>query len=114
MATLSSAAGFTLEQALVTNFIATVATDQGVSPFDLAIGLLTPSNRVQQTGRTDITAAEYQFAGGAEGLLLAYVQDRLQEVPEAIRAGLVRGLVFTLVDPSTNLRQTVELVRFEC
>jgi len=32
MATLSSAAGFTLEQALVTNFIATVATDQACPP----------------------------------------------------------------------------------
>jgi hypothetical protein len=105
MATLSSAAGFTLEQALVTNFIATVATDQGVSPVDLAIGLLTLSNRVQQTGRTDVTAAEYQLAGGAEGLLLAYVQDRLQEVPESIRAGLLRGLIFTLVDPSTSQRK---------
>jgi hypothetical protein len=76
-----------------------------VSPVDLAIGLLTLSNRVQQTGRTDVTAAEYQLAGGAEGLLLAYVQDRLQEVPESIRAGLLRGLIFTLVDPITNQRK---------
>ena len=70
-----------------------------MSRVDLAIGLLTLSNRVQQTGRTDVTSAEYQLAGGPEGLLLAYVQDRLQEVPESIRAGLFRGLIFTLVDP---------------
>jgi hypothetical protein len=76
-----------------------------VSPVDLAIGLLTLSNRVQQTGRTDVTSAEYRLAGGAEGLLLAYVQDRLQEVPESIRAGLLRGLIFTLVDPITNQRK---------
>jgi len=104
MAILSSEAGFTLDQGLVANFVSSVTTAQRVSPVDLAIGLLTLSNFVQQTGGTHITAADYQLAGGAEGLLLAYVQERLQEVPESVRPGLLRGLMFALVDVAKNQR----------
>ena len=104
MATLSGEAGFTLDQALVAHFVSTVTTAQGVSPVDLAIGLLTLSNFVQQTGHTHITDADYQLAGGAEGLLLAYVQERLQEIPESVRPGLLRGLMVALVDVAKNQR----------
>jgi hypothetical protein len=45
---LAAEAGFTLDQALVNNFIASVTAPEGVSPVDIAIGVLSLANFVQK------------------------------------------------------------------
>ncbi len=105
LVTLSGEAGFTLDQALVTNFISRVTrSDEGVSPIDIAIGILSLANFIQRRGTSHLDMAEYELSGGAEGLLLSFVQQKLEEIPEAIRAPLLKGLVLTLVDLSNNQR----------
>ena len=44
------------------------------------------------------------MAGGAEGLLLSFVQEKLDEIPEQLRGPLLTGLVLALVDPTSNQR----------
>ncbi len=104
LVTLSGVAGFSLDQALVNNFISGVATAQGVSPVDIAIGVLSLANFVQQSGVAHIGLKEYGLAGGAEGLLLSFVQQKLEEIPESSRALLLKGIVLALVNPSNNQR----------
>jgi hypothetical protein len=101
---LAGEAGFTLDQALVNNFISGVASPQGVSPVDVSIGLLSLANFVQQSGAAHVGRKEYDLAGGAEGLLQSFVQQKLEEIPEAMRAPLLKGIVLALVNPSNNQR----------
>ena len=74
---LAAEAGFTLDQALVNNFIASVTAPGGVSPVDIAIGVLSLANFVQQRGVNHVNNSDYTTAGGAEGLLLSFVQEKL-------------------------------------
>jgi internalin A len=104
LVTLAGEAGFTLDQALVNNFISGVTTDMGVSPVDIAIGVLSLANFVQQRGTAHVGLKEYSLAGGAEGLLLSFVQQKLEEIPESLRAPLLKGIVLALVSASSNQR----------
>jgi hypothetical protein len=117
LVTLASEAGFTLDQALVENFVSSVAHSQGalhivtnvtrsggVLPIDIAIGVLSLSNFVRQSGTAHVGMKEYGLAGGAEGLLLSFVQQELEEIPEAMRAPLLKGIVLALVNASDNQR----------
>jgi hypothetical protein len=104
LVTLASEAGFTLDQALVENFITSVARAQGILPVDIAIGVLSLANFVQQRGVTHVGMKEYSLAGGAQGLLLSFVQQKLEEIPEDVRAPLLKGVVLALVSPSNNQR----------
>lgn len=104
LVTLAGAAGFTLDQALVDNFISGVTGAQGVSPVDIAIGVLSLANFVQQSGTAHVGLKEYSLAGGVEGLLLSFVEQKLEEVPEGLRAPLLKGIVLALVSPSSKQR----------
>jgi Leucine-rich repeat (LRR) protein len=108
IATLAGRAGFALEQDLVDNFLANVAQDSlqsgRVSPLDMSIGLESLANFAQQRGVDRVTMGDYELAGGAEGLLLVFVQQKLDEVPEPLRVPLLNGIVLSLVDLATNQR----------
>lgn len=104
MATIASQAGFTLEQALVDNFVSTVAQPRGISPLDLSVGLESLANFARQRGREQVTVRDYQLVGEAEGLLLVFVQQKLEEIPAAMSGPLLTGIVLTLVDLANNQR----------
>jgi len=104
MATLGEAASLTLENALLEGFLHSVKTAQGVSPVDMGIAMLSLSDWARQKNRTEVTAKDYELAGGAEGLLTSYVQERLAELPETERAPLLKALLFELVDLETDQR----------
>jgi hypothetical protein len=101
---LAGEAGFTLDNALVDNFIAEVRHPDGISPVDIAIGVLSLANFVQQRGITHVAFSEYKIAGGAQGLLQSFVQEKLEEIPEQIQGPLLKGMVLTLVDLSNDQR----------
>ncbi len=61
---LTGEAGFTLDQALVDNFISSVTAAEGVSPVDIAIGVLSLANFVQQRGINHVHNSDYTSAGG--------------------------------------------------
>jgi hypothetical protein len=104
LVTLATEAGFTLDNALVKNFIASIQRPEGISPVDVGIGILGLANFVQQRGNTHVGLSEYKVAGGAEGLLLSFVQQKLEEIPEQTRGPLLKGIVLALVDFSNNQR----------
>lgn len=101
---LTGEAGITLDNALVTNFVAAATRPEGVSPVDIAIGVLSLANFVQQRGVFSISNDDYATAGGAEGLLLSFVREKLEEIPENLRTPLLKGLVLSLIDPTNNQR----------
>jgi hypothetical protein len=105
LVTLTTEAGFTLDQKLVDNFIESVEGPKGVSPVDVAIGALSLTDLVQQRGTMHVGVTEYELAGGAEGLLLSFVQRKLEEIPEYIQASLLKGIVLTLIELSDNRRK---------
>ena len=102
--TLCAESGITLDQALVDNFIFSVTSTKGVSPVDVAIGVLSLANFAQERGTAHVGLAEYKLSGGAEGLLLSFVRQKLEEIPEAICAPLLKGMALALVNPSINQR----------
>ena len=102
--TLAGEAGLTLDNALVTNFINEVKTPDGISPVDVAIGILSLANFAQRQGQTHIGMAEYRLAGEAEGLLFSFVEQKLEEIPQPVRAPLLKGIVLSLVDLAKNQR----------
>jgi hypothetical protein len=101
---LAAEAGFTLDQALVNKSIRAVTAPEGVSPIDIAISALSLANFVQQRGVTHVDNSDYTTAGGAQGFLLSFVQEKLDEIPEQLRGPLLTGLVLALVDATTNQR----------
>lgn len=104
IATLADRAGFSLEQELLDNFIANISQSHGISPLDLSVGLEGLARFAQQRGAEAIKLKDYRLAGGAEGLLLTSVQEKLYEIPEPVRAQLLKGIVLSLIDLATNQR----------
>jgi hypothetical protein len=98
-------AGLSVDNALVSNFMQVVSRADGISPVDIAIGILSLANFAQRRGQQHIGNTEYQLAGGAEGLLRSFVQQKIEEeVPDAMRGPLLKGIVLSLVDLSKDQR----------
>ena len=96
--TLASEAGFSLDNKLVDDFVQNISRPGGILPVDIAIGILSLDNFVQRHVNAHVSVKEYQLAGGAEGLLRLFVEQKVDETPEAIRAPMLKGIVLTLVD----------------
>lgn len=103
MAVLAAAASLQLDEALLTDIIATAARGDRVSPVHLGIALLVLTNLASRSGRSELTIRDYQFAGGAEGILVAYVQEQLTTINAQDRQELLQVLL-KLISPGTNQR----------
>src|SRR5262249_17885748 len=74
-----------------------------VSPVDIGIGLLVLAElHERQSGRT-VTIRDYQFAGGAEGLLTQYISRNLELFPKEDQEILLKAML-ALRDPITSQR----------
>ena len=94
MPTLSEAAGFTLDAKLVTDVARAAANPDGrVSAVEIGIGLLVLSGLAIRKSKTHLTIDDYRFAGGAEGLLTAYIGDRLERFSAGEREGIMKALL---------------------
>ncbi len=97
-------AGLQVEQPVVNNLISAAANaDHQVSPVDLGIGLLVLAELHDRLGGRTLTVKDYQFAGGAEGLLTQYINRCLERFAETEREPLLKALL-ALRDPETNQR----------
>jgi len=103
LATLAEAADFTLDQALVDDLVNAAARDGRVAAVDLGIGLLVLSELAVRKGTSALYLADYRFAGGAEGLLTAYLRDRLERFPDAEREAVLKALL-ALTNRETSQR----------
>jgi hypothetical protein len=113
MATLAAAADFTLENDLTTDVTDAAADRDGrVSPVDVGIGMLVLSGLAIRKNKRHLSKDDYRFAGGAEGILTAYVSDRLERFSEGERQGVMKALL-ALCNLDNNQRiaegKTVEI-----
>src|SRR5215208_743952 len=76
-----------IEQSVINNLIEAATVDGEVSPVDVSIGLMVLTElHERQSGQT-ITNRDYQFAGGAEGLLTQYISRCLEPFPKESQEG---------------------------
>jgi hypothetical protein len=74
-----------------------------VSPVDLGISLLALGELARERDLEYLTRGVFVQTGGEEGLLTAYLRDRLERIGEEDRAGVLRA-VSQLVEPFTGQR----------
>ena len=104
MATLAAAGGFTLDNALIADVTRAVANPDGrISAVDVGIGLLVLSELAIRKNKAHLGMEDYRFAGGAKGILTAYISDRLERFGDSEREGVMKALL-ALVDLETNQR----------
>ena len=77
---------------------------EGVSPVDIAIGLLGLSEFVLQRGVSHVSNADFATSGGAEGLLLSFAREKFDKIPEQFSEPLLTGLIIALVNPADDHR----------
>ena len=92
-----------IEQDVIENLVEAATVDGEVSPVDIGIGLLVLTElHERQIGKT-VTIRDYQFAGGAEGLLTQYINRCLELFPKEDQEVLLKAML-ALRDPDTNQR----------
>ena len=79
MATLAYSAGLSLEQPLLDGFIDTVKREDRLSPVDIGIGLLMLQELASQKQKQELSLADYQFAGGSQGLFMLFLKNKIEE-----------------------------------
>jgi internalin A len=90
-----------IEQSVIDNLIEAATVEGEVSPVDIGIGLLVLAElHERQSGQT-ITIRDYQFAGGAEGLLTQYISRCLELFPKESQEGILKAML-ALRDPEEN------------
>jgi hypothetical protein len=104
MATLAAAGGLTLDNALIADVTRASANPDGrISAVDVGIGLLVLSELAIRKNKAHLGMEDYRFAGGAKGILTAYISDRLERFGDTEREGVMKALL-ALVDLETNQR----------
>jgi len=92
-----------IEQSVINNLIEAATVESEVSPVDIGIGLLVLAElHERQSGQT-ITIRDYQFAGGAEGLLTQYISRCLELFPKESQEAILKAML-ALRDAETNQR----------
>lgn len=92
-----------IEQSVINNLVEAATVEGEVSPVDIGIGLLVLAElHERQSGQT-ITIRDYQFAGGAEGLLTQYISRCLELFPKEHQEAILKAML-ALRDPETNQR----------
>jgi internalin A len=70
---LVSESYISVEQSVVDSLVEAATVEGEVSPVDVGIGLLALAEMSERRGGKTVTIRDYQFAGGAEGLLTQYI-----------------------------------------
>jgi Leucine-rich repeat (LRR) protein len=100
---LFAEAQLSIQQKVVDNLVAAATVDGEVSPVDIGIGLLVLAELHDRQGGQTVTLDDYQFAGGAEGLLTQYISRCLDTFPETDRQTILNSML-ALREPGTNQR----------
>lgn len=92
-----------IEQSVINNLVEAATVKGEVSPVDIGIGLLVLAElHERQSGQT-ITIRDYQFAGGAEGLLTQYISHCLELFPKENQEAILKAML-ALRYPETDQR----------
>src|SRR6185369_16225413 len=90
-----------IEQSVIDNLVEAATVDGGVSPVDIGIGLLVLTELHERQSSQTITKRDYQFAGGAEGLLTQYISRCLESFPKESQETILKAML-ALRDPEEN------------
>lgn len=92
-----------IEESVINDLLQAAAIKGEISPVDIGIGLMVLAELYEKQGGRTVTADDYRFAGGAEGLLTQYVDRSLERLPESDRDNVLK-ILLALRDPQTNQR----------
>jgi hypothetical protein len=90
-----------VEQSVIDNLVEAATVDGEVSPVDIGIGLLVLTELHERQSSQTITKRDYQFAGGAEGLLTQYISRCLEPFPPESKEAILKAML-ALRDPDEN------------
>jgi len=90
-----------IEQSVIDNLVEAATVDGEVSPVDIGIGLLVLTELHERQSSQTITKRDYQFAGGAEGLLTQYISRCLESFPKESQEAILKAML-ALRDPEEN------------
>jgi len=90
-----------IEQSVIDNLVEAATVDGEVSPVDIGIGLLVLTELHERQSSQTITKRDYQFAGGAEGLLTQYINRCLELFPKESHEAILKAML-ALRDPEEN------------
>lgn len=101
---LMKEADLSFEDSVLNNLVEAATVEGKVSPVDISIGLLVLEEIYRKQSGRPITIRDYQFAGGAEGLLTQYIDRRLDEYFSKTDREKILKAMLALRDPETNQR----------
>ena len=90
-----------IEQSVIDNLVEAATVDGEVSPVDIGIGLLVLTELHERQSSQTITKRDYQFAGGAEGLLTQYISRCLEPYSKESQEAILKAML-ALRDPEEN------------
>ncbi len=90
-----------IEEAVIDNLVEAATVDGEVSPVDIGIGLLVLTELHERQSGQIITKRDYQFAGGAQGLLTQYISRCLEHFPKESHEAILKAML-ALRDPEEN------------
>jgi transcriptional regulator with XRE-family HTH domain len=104
IAVISEAAGFTIDNALVEDLVASMKNEEDrISPVDIGITLLALNERALTKESRHLDKGDYRIAGGATGLLAEYISSVLDRYPVGERSTVVQAML-ELADLSSDKR----------
>ncbi len=106
MSLLANESQMNVEAAVLSEIAQAAAEEDEVSPVDVGIGLLVLSE-LERGGRSAITLDDFRAAGGAEGLLSAYIYKHLERWPDYEREGMMKALR-ELIDPTADYQRVAD------
>ncbi len=92
-----------IEQSVINNLVEAATVEGEISPVDIGIGLLVLAELHERQSGNTITIRDYQFAGGAEGLLTQYISRCLDLFPKENQEAILKAML-ALRDAETNQR----------
>jgi Leucine-rich repeat (LRR) protein len=90
-----------IEQSIIDNLVEAATVNGEVSPVDIGIGLQVLTELHKRQSSQTITKRDYQFAGGAEGLLTQYISRCLEPFSEESQEAILKAML-ALRDPQEN------------
>jgi hypothetical protein len=100
---LVNESGLSVDQAVVDNLVEAATVEGEVSPVDIGIGLLALAELHERQGGKTVTIRDYQFAGGAEGLLTQYISRCLELFAKEDQETILKAML-ALRNPETSER----------
>ena len=96
-----------IEQKVIDRLVEATKVEGEVSPVDIGIGLLVLAELHERNAGETLTVRDYQFAGGADGLLTQYITRCLELFPRESQEGILKAML-ALRDPEQTSQRLAQ------